>query len=282
VPERIFEIKYDDFFAITAIVLIVWFSGVSAFVVGVMISLPNPVSKIVNTQSVAHLGAQLTFMIAVWWVVYKISRAIVLGSFSIFLVARTKFSIVNRYPDGYRDPVVARWQRRKLNELIYGSELVIRFSQLIISVFTIVALFFYRGERGSFDSMPWLEINAAFFFALAAIFAFMFAHQAPIRFSHWDVVKSRNGVPFFGAILLLVFVYLGIHYSLGVSASQPFYLETDFGLCELSPMFPVFGGQLFFEHLSGGYIVIGGEGNILALQGANKSMIADCASDFNN
>lgn len=279
VPEFIHKIGHESFPAIIVIVLAVWLSGISAFVVGIIISLPISVSKIMSAQSVAHLGAQITFMAAVGWIIFRIVRPILLGVYSIYLVAVTKFCITQKKPRGYRDPVVARWQRCKIVKCTIKNNTLIISSQTGLALISVAALFLYPEQEGNQNLIPWRVINFAFFLAVMSIFAFLSAHQVPSKTSHWGAVKSKEGLPLFVSLILLLLVYVGILYSVALSGSQPFHLQTTYGSCRLNPMFPVSGGQLFFDQLSSGYLLIGREGSLFALPGGSSTVIADCAAN---
>lgn len=256
-PNWLTDISAAEFLRLSLIAAVVILGAAGAYLLGVLFAVPWAVARLFNEATLLHIAGDLTLLVAVGWSFFKISHLAITGLYSLWLFLLCKFIIGRKYERGLRNPIVSRYQFGRFRRFLVGKKKLILFGQVCLTVIFLYSLFF------NFSNEPIVVVpNISKLFSTIlfggiplAIFGTLAAFQVGSKISHREFLLTSDGRLLLILVFLLVIAVLGTWRTYALSASKAFHFPTEFGTCELAPMFPVFGGNLFFEKQSQSYVV---------------------------
>lgn len=248
----------QDLFAATLAIAWIALGSTGAYILGFAIAFPWAIVRLFNSETIGHLTGDLLFIILLGWTFFKFSQPIIVGLIAFYLFGIAKFFVGPKYLGGTMSPQAQKYKRIKLRKIIKKHEVALVLMRALISVIFIYLVFFSSSHTNSILT----PLQAFSFFALPIVIVFGILATLNansdrrggsfFRDFHNPVMRSQ-----FILLGLLVFVWLGMLRAMGMVAPSSFTLSTDLGVCELAPMFPVNGGDLYYERKSASYIIFG-------------------------
>lgn len=257
-PKRFMEISLRELVCLLCVAIIILFGASGAYLLGVLFVVPMPIARLFNESTLLHIAGDLSLLVVVGWSFYKISWLAITGLYVWWLFILCKFIIGPKYDGGLRNPVVARYQFGRVRRFLVKRKKEILIGRLFLTMIFLYSLFF-RFSDGEFIVQPgiWTLIYVSLFGGIPlAIFGTLAAFKVGSRISLREFIRTSEGRLLFVITVLFMIAIIGAWRTFALTAADMFHYPTETGTCQLAPMFPVFGGDLFFEKQSQSYIVL--------------------------
>jgi hypothetical protein len=249
-----------------------------AYILGVALSFPWVIVRLFNHETILHLTSGFFLLAVIWWACFKLSRLLILGLcvFWIFLIA--KFRVGPKFKRGVHSRQASRFQSLKLRRILSKDVKLFLVAQLAISTTVIIGSILSSID---FDFVgPASGVNMWFFHLqfvfLMAIIGPLAAYGVGGRVSHYEFFLSPYGRGHIALVGLFFFSVLG---SLDIGAktsSVAFKFSTESGVCEVVLLFPVYGGNLFFDRVSQSFIIMEGLSHAIFLENELLNIAPSC------
>lgn len=255
----------------------------SAFLLGVVLTLPTAVVSLVNEKTIFHLSSNFALIILLSTIVWKISRIVALGVLvQIAFFASKKLAWKRRRPT--KRKALLKWQSwyaRELYESALGRNLLVTVQTLTLLLFLYYRFFqIPRSISVSLNIFYLGIIIAAPLLIIKGITGLLAVRNVGSKISHIDFVGMKEGRQLAIAIVLLVCFSAGIMRSYALMYGPSALYTSSAGSCELGVLFPVFEGVLFYDAQSKNFLVqTEGEGSI-HIPSAHHSIPSNCPEDF--
>ena len=257
--EAISQMSLREILSYATVALVLYISAGSAYILGFLAGLPVVLISMVNHATTLHLFGQLTFMVVIGFSLFKVSQLFGRGVFVMWTFTICKFCIGPKKPRGLRDQGVQRLQRRMNNAIAEGRAfrweiLLIRiaitglFTAIIFFPITIDDIFVSAGSAFGFLTF--------FLLSFMAFFASLSAYRVGSGQSHRDFFTSPDGRKFVVTAALFLCVFVGWARSSSTMYGPTVNYSTEGSICEVAPMMPVYGGNLYFDQKSRNFVVI--------------------------
>jgi hypothetical protein len=242
-----------------AVAFALYVGGSAAYVLGVIVGLPSQIATLINHATVVHLSGQLTFITLIIVALFKVSRLIVVGLVFFWNFVICKFYLAPKRPRGLRNPVVLRLQRRMNNAVVEGRThgRVIFFLRILIALAFCVHTFLPI-VTGSVTTQPYRIVQYSTFFG-GGLLAIVFSMSA------FGVFASRTLTEFFNSpqgrklavVTLLYFcMVFGMARAFTMMQGPTVYYTLGLEVCQLAPMMPVYGGNLYYDRETFNFVVL--------------------------
>lgn len=257
--KSLLDLNAPQLVSFAALALALYIGGSTAYVLGVVVGLPSTITVLINHATIVHLSGQLTFMALVIFTLFKVSRLIVTGLIFVWFILIFKYQYGRKRPRGWRHPAIARLQRRMNNAVVEGrSHGIVILGARIAIAFVFCFSTFLTIVDGSFITYPSrILLNSTIFFGgLIAITGSMSAYRVAAGRTHKEFFNSTEGRNLAIAIALFVCMVFGMIRTLTMMQGSTVYYSFGGEVCQLAPMMPVYGGNLFFDRESYNFIVV--------------------------
>jgi hypothetical protein len=198
----------------------------------------------------------MTFILVIGFVVFKVSRPLVQGALFSRNFLICKFYIGPKKKDGLRDVAVMRLQRRLNYKAIERKRFI--FIAALICALLFIHFTFLRisSEFVTIYAISFLLLFSAFsflvMFLLGSISALNDADDRPFT----AFIKTTKGMNIFVSVCLAACAILGASHTLIKIHGPLLYYPVQDRICAVSPMMPVYGGDLYYERSRGYFLVI--------------------------
>jgi hypothetical protein len=242
-----------------ALAFALYVGGSAAYVLGVVVGLPPPIATLITPATIVHLSGQLTFIALIFFALFKVSRLVVTGLafFSNFLICKFYFGL--RRPRGLRDPAVARLARRMDKAALEGRlQGRVIFGFRIVIALAFCAFTFFRIEASSFTTHPSRAMLYVTIFVggVMAILGSMSAYRVAVSRSHGEFLNSSEGRKLAVVTALFLCMIFGMARTFTMLQGPTVYYSFGREVCQLAPMMPVYGGNLYFDRESSNFVVM--------------------------
>ncbi len=218
-------------------------------------------------------------MAVIIFALFKVSRLIVTGGVIWWNFLICKFHLGPKRPRGLRDPTVARLQRRMNNAVVEGRShgRVVLVGRIIITLVFCVSTFFTIVT----DPLP-IELSSfALHYmivmgAIIAIFGSMSAYRVSISRTHREFVSSLEGRKLSGVTALFLCMIFGMVRTFTMMQGPTVIYSLGPEVCQLAPMMPVYGGDLYFDRESSNFVVISSDKIAFYIPHANSQKVPAC------
>ncbi|MFD1160744.1 hypothetical protein [Roseovarius aestuarii] len=252
-------LKAGEVLTFGALFFALYVGGTGAFLLGVVFGLPSSVVTLINHATIVHLSGQLTFIALIIFALFKVSRLFVIGSVVFFNFLICKFYFGLRKSRGLRDPVVARLQRRRNKAVVEGRSYgAFVFGVRIIMVLVFSISTFLPIETGSFITYPSriALYYTILFGGIMAILGLLSAYRVADKRTHREFFNSPEGwkLAFVATLFLCMVFGMARTFTMMQGPTVRYALGAE--VCQLAPMMPVYGGNLYFDRESYNFVVI--------------------------
>jgi hypothetical protein len=230
--------------------LVSLFSVSTAYTLGLLLSLPTLIVRSFNENTFSHIIAELIMMFILIFTFSKFARLVgmALCIYWVFLKCKFKYGFI---------------RQKKWMEEIHNGEKGKKFI-IILQIFLTICFFLYV-FLGVFDiskntsevyGIDVLVLYMIMILLIIFVLSYFSVNNVGHEISHSDFFATTRGRDALIFLTLVSFVLLGlIKTSLSIRAESFVYI-TDKGKCKLVPMFPVNGGELYFEQTSYSYMIL--------------------------
>jgi hypothetical protein len=263
-----------DLLVVSVTIVMVSLGATGAYILGIASSFPWEIVRLFSSETATHLTGDLLFITLLGWIIFKFSQPIVIGSIAFFFFLVAKIIIGPKHDRGISSPQAQKYQSVKLRRLLKKRAFFLLFARLLFSFsFVFFAFFSFSGTGRVVSPFMWPE---AFLIVLMGVGAMLSAHAARRKVSFLSELRNPVMRSQFVLLGLLFFGFLGSLRSLGMVAPSTFKFSTDLGVCELSPMFPIYGGDLYYDRKSAGYIIFGSPPFAIFLENPLEPIAPEC------
>jgi len=255
--------------------LFIFLGAFGAYLLGMMLLLPRSLFSLMDETTITFLLANISFLIVVGWAFFKFSRLIVYVIFFSGLFLYCKFALGRHYHRGLRNPKVARFQKSSGRRFLRSTDGRVRsaISQLFLAWYFLWVLFFS-------DATLQKNQMIIFYVVLIVIGSVLSSFRVIEKISHKEFFQLPEGRQFLGLIGICFFVALGALRTSHMLNAKPLTLLNESRSCQVTAMFPVFGGDLYYSPETQNFIVIKSGGSKLILSdSASVSNIPACLLD---
>lgn len=244
---------------LAALGLALYVGGSGAYILGVVVGLPWSVATLINHATMVHLTGQLTFMILIILALVKVSRLLSMGALITWNSMVCKFGLGPKRPRGLRSPAVARFQRKMNNAVVEGRShrrIVLGIRIIIVVAFCVVT--FFKIETGSVSTTP-ENLVLHFMIILGGAIGFlgsMAAYRVAEKITHREFMSTPEGRRLAVVTALFLCMILGMTQTFFMMEGPAVYYSSELGVCQLVPMMPVYGGDLYFERENSNFVVV--------------------------
>jgi len=233
--------------------------GSGAYILGVVVGLPWSVATLINNASIVHLTGQLTFMVLIMLALFKVSRLLSTGALIQWNFMVCKFCLGPKRPRGLRNPAVSRLQRQMNNAVVEGRShrrIVLVMRILIVGAFCLFT--FFKIETSSSTATPQKVVLYSMIVIVGAMgfMGSMSAYRVAEKKTHREFVSTPEGRRLAVVMALFLCMILGIARTFTMMQGSAVYYSSERGVCQLVPMMPVYGGDLYFERENSNFVVI--------------------------
>lgn len=243
-----------------AAALFTLFGAGGAYLLGVFAVVPKPIWSLIDEHTILFLTSDVLITLTISWALFKLARIPVeaIYSFGVFLYC--KIIVGPKYERGLRHPKVARFETSTLRRFLRGREGRTRaiLAQAIISVYFTTTILFSSVDLADISLFP-LVVFGTFYFLISTLFAYRVAMSQSLS----DFIASREGVRLLSALALMLVFIAGSVRTSSMMNESPMTLQSGDLVCEVSAMFPVSGGDLFFVPQGYIYLVLRYDGSRL-------------------
>ncbi len=233
--------------------------GSGAYILGVVVGLPWSVATLINHATVVHLTGQLTFMILIILALFKVSRLLSTGALIQWNFMVCKFRLGPKRPRGLRNPAVSRLQRQMNNAVVEGRShrRIVLGMRIVIVVAFCLFTFFKIETRYSTTTLQNVVLYSMIILGGAIGFTgSMSAYRVAEKTTHRKFVRTPEGSRLTVVTALFLCMILGMARTFTMMHGPAVYYSSERGVCQLAPMMPVFGGDLYFERENSNFVVI--------------------------
>jgi hypothetical protein len=273
-----YNINTEKVLTLAALTFALYAGGSASYVLGVAIILPSSVATLINSTTIVHLTSQLTFMAVFVFALFKVSRLIVVGMafFGQFLIC--KFYFGPKRPGGLRHPTVNRLQRRMYNAVVEGRSysLFIFWVRIIIVTGTCLLTFFsFASTAIVTQPKTFLFFSTVLLMPITAIFGSMFAYRVHKR-TLKEFFSSSEGRKLVVVTTLFVCMVLGMARTLAMMQGPTVFYSLGPEFCQLAPMMPVYGGNLYFDRQSSNFVIMSSNKIAFYIPHRSSQMVPIC------
>ncbi len=242
-----------------ALAIALYIGGSGAYILGFVIGLPWSVATLFNHATIVHLTGQLTFMALVILALFKVSRLLSMGALIHWNFMVCKFRLGPKRPGGLRDSAVSRLQRQMNNAVVEGRShrrIVLGLRIVIVVVFCVFT--FFKIETSSSTTTP-QNVGLYSMIILAGVMGFtgsMSAYRVAEKQTHGEFLSTPRGRQLAVVTALFLCMVLGMARTFTMMQGPAVYYSSERGVCQLAPMMPVYGGDLYFERENSNFVVI--------------------------
>ena len=244
------------------ILVALYLGAISAYLLGVVITLPQTVTTIINQTSIIHLTTQLTFIMILAVSLSKVLHPLLVGLLFLwnqlvrdFLLGRNR---KNRIEDVARSAQY-RLEQRRNRQVVEGrafNKLIVFLKFLIISTILFILLFNIDENASPVFGIFAMLFLPFMFLPIITILATVNSYRVTNEGPKLKFFASQTGAQFTISICLLAFFFLGVGRTISLIYGPTVYYNLPNGACRLAPMMPVFGGSLFFHQESENFVII--------------------------
>ena len=226
---------------------------------GVLAGLPASILTSVNNETIAYLFGQLNLILLIALFSLKISRLIVTGIFIQWNFLVCKVYLGPKRKRGLRHPTVQRMQRRLNNAVVAGRrhKWPILFLYSLIT-FLLIASTFFQIENRHVLTTPTraMVFSIIVFGGLMAILGTMVAYRVGSGRTHSEFFSSNEGRSVALVAIIWLCMLFGMARSFSMMHGPTVNYSFENGVCQLTPMMPIYGGDLFFDRDSYNFLVL--------------------------
>jgi hypothetical protein len=255
--------RYDPrtIFALGIIIFMLYLGAGSAYLLGAIVALPLPISRLFNGETFGYLYTQAAFIGLCSFALFKISRVIVVGLVVLVVNWITEFQIRSKRRRKYRKEVLWRVTKKQNKAIFEGrafAKSIFLICVALVIAFSIVVFFSTTEETfpitiwGFFLSLTILMGGSMALVSVPATFDFGF------RLKREEFIRSPLGIGILTSVGLFLFFNLGAWRMHSMMYGETVFFVVGEERCELAPMLPVFGGDLYYERRALNFVIISG------------------------
>ncbi|MGH1467202.1 MAG: hypothetical protein ACRBBQ_17760 [Cognatishimia sp.] len=251
---------------VTFIALIIGWS--TAYTLGIVLRLPWSIASLINHSSIVHLTSQLTLFAFLFWALFKISFLPLHALIGFFNFLYCHYYLGIRRPHGLRDPVISRVFGRRTKAIVegrWGKWALIVLRCFLVAAFFYLAFFRTEVDVVSVDQQRVNITNWVFMFGVFGFVCTMAAYNVAGRQSHFDFFGTVVGRQTLLLASLFFCTYLGMMRVTTMLMGPTMAYSTDYGVCHLAPMMPVYGGKMYFDRETLNFLVFSADSHIFAI-----------------
>lgn len=255
----VINLSAGQLLTLAALGFTLYVGGSGAYILGVVVGLPWSVATLINHATIVHLTGQLTFMVLIILALFKVANLFSTGALIQWNFMVCKFGLGPKRPRGLRDPAVSRLQRQMNNALVEGrSHMRIALGMRIVIVFAFCLFTFFKIETSSVTTtLQTLVIYSMIIFCgVIGFLGSMAAYRVAEKKTHKEFVSTPEGRRLAVVTILFVCMILGMARTFTMMHGPVVYFSSERGVCQLAPMMPVYGGDLYFEREDSNFVVI--------------------------
>ncbi|MFD1196320.1 hypothetical protein ACFQ3C_16740 [Seohaeicola saemankumensis] len=246
-------------FSFGVIFVALYLGAISAYLLGVAITLPQAIVTIINQSSIIHLTTQITFVMILAISLTKVLHPLLVGALFLWNQLVRDFQLGRNRKRTIRKAAFYRLEYRRNRQVVEGRAFrkLINFQKSIIISLILLALLFNIDDNAN----PAFGIFAMLFFPIIflpiiTILATLNSYRATEVKSKSEFLTSQAGAQFIISMCLLAFFFLGIGRTVSIIYGPNVFYNLPNGVCRLAPMMPVFGGALYFHQESEHFVII--------------------------
>jgi hypothetical protein len=244
----------------TAVIVIsIYLSAGTAYILGVVLSLPPAIISLFNHATFVYLLGNLTFMAVLLVILVKISRQIVLANFFFFNFLIVKFKVASKRKGGILHPSVTRLKSRLDKAIIEGKSFRIGVLSIQIALALLCwAPMFFAIPREGWVTTPWSAMfyTTFVFLGFIAIVGTLSAFRVGMQKNTMNFFSTTDGRRLVIWTALFVLVLIGMLRSLTMMWGWTVNHHSADASCALAPMMPLQAGDLYFDQQSSNFVVI--------------------------